>query len=160
MLFLKQIAPLHSGEVMKDLQEWIQHVEATRPAMNALAQCLTAYGAVVEPEDTRVVGELPYWARFNFGDAVTTVRFLLKDHQTDSDVVVTNMTTLPSERCRKGYGSQALQKLLAWAAENGLNEVRGTQVTSEDSEQFCRKNGFERCPEPNPCNDFVRVTRS
>ena len=60
MLFLKQIAPLHSGEVMKDLQEWIQHVEETRPAMNALAQCLTAYGAVVEPEDTRVVGELPY----------------------------------------------------------------------------------------------------
>ncbi len=142
----------------EELKRWIEHMEAVRPEMDALAQRLASYSAIVQPEKTRVIGELPYLAQFQFEDAVTTVRFLLKDHQNDPDAVVTNMTTLPREQCGKGHGSRAVQALLRWATDNSLNEVRATQVGSKENEQFWQKNGFARCPEPNPCNDFVRTT--
>ena len=147
---------LDTKTMNEKLRQWIKHVESVRPEMDALADRLRQYGATVRPKKTNLVGELPYIAQFQLDDAITTITFLLKDHQTESDVVITNMTTLPPEKCRAGYGSQALQKLLRWAADNNLSEVRGTQVGSAESEQFCLKNGFEKCPEPNPCNDFVR----
>lgn len=143
------------------LERWIVHVEAVRPHMDELAKRLEPAGAIVEPEVTNVVGELTYIARFPWPeqDAVTTLRFLLKDHQTDSDVVITNLTTLPEQKRGNGLGSQAVQRLLQWAADNYLNEVRATQVGPEN-ESFWRKNGFEKCPAPNPCNDFVHRLRN
>lgn len=129
--------------------------------MDALAKLLEQEGATVEPEITNLVGELPYIVQFASSEhaAVTTLRIVLKDHQTDSDVVITNMTTLPPNKRRLGLGSEAIRRLLRWATNNHLNEVRGTQV-SDTSESLLRKAGFEKCPIPNPCNDFVHRIRS
>lgn len=143
---------------MKDIHDWIIHVEAVRSEMDSLAKRLEEYGAMVVPCQTSTVGDLPYVARFQFQDAVTTVYFLLKDHQTESDVVITNMTTLPIEHRSDGYGSKALQLVLKWATANGLTEVRGTQVHNDRSESFLERNGFKKYPKPNPCNDFVYIT--
>lgn len=140
------------------LRDWIAHVETVRPEMDALAKRLERYGAAVQPERSRDVGALPYIAQFHVGEAVTTVRFLLKDHQTASDVVITNITTLPDSKRRLGLGSQAIQALLRWAADNSLAEVRATQISGPENESFWKRNGFDKCPAPNPCNDFVHLT--
>lgn len=140
----------------KDIRRWAEYIKTVRLEMNALAQRLTEYGATVEPEESSVIAELSYSIQFAFEGAIVTVIFLLKDHQTDSDVVITNMTTLPKSQCGKGFGSQAIQTLLAWATDNGLGEMRATQVSGEN-ESFWQGNGFVKCQDPNPCNDFVHV---
>jgi GNAT superfamily N-acetyltransferase len=140
------------------LKQWLAHIEAVRADIDSLVQLLKNYGATVEPEKTRIVGELPYIIEFRSLEpaAVTTVRIILKDHQTNSDVVITNMTTLPRDKRKLGLGSKAIQSILQWAADNHLNEVRATQI-SEGNESFWQRNGFEKCPPPNPCNDFIHV---
>lgn len=107
-------------------------------------------------EQSPDVGSLHYIVKFLFkADCIlTTVRITLKDHQTDSDVVITNMTTLPEDRRGQGFGSKAITKILQWAADNHLREVRATQV-AQYNESFWSKNGFTKDEEPNPCNDFV-----
>jgi len=139
----------------KDLQAWIRHVADVTPAMDFLAKKLENYGAEVEAEETKTVSELSYFACFEFDGALVTIGFNLKDWQTDSDVVITTITTLPETEYRKGHASRAVQKLLHWARDNGLNEVRATQVGNQASEAFWRSNGFVLCQMPNPCHDFV-----
>jgi RimJ/RimL family protein N-acetyltransferase len=129
--------------------------------MNALAATLEGYGASVAPVATRQVNSLPYVAMFEFPDrAITRVFFNLKDEQAKSDIVITNLTTLPESARGNGFASQAIQLVLAWAKEQRLNEVRATQVGNEDARGFWTKNGFIRCPDPNPCGDYVYVTKN
>lgn len=139
-----------------DMQLWIKKVEDARPEVNALVALLQNYGAKTSPENSTIVGVLPYIVKFFFQEynAVTTIRIIFKDHQTDSDMVITNMTTLPSDKQREGLGSKAIRFILKWARDNNLKDVRATQVSKSD-EAFWRKNGFEKADEPNPCNDFV-----
>ncbi len=77
------------------------------------------------------------------------------DHQTDSDVVIENITTLPDDKKRHGFGSKAIAKILQWATDRGLKEIRATQVAGEINKNFWEKNGFVLQKEPNPCRDFV-----
>ncbi len=138
-----------------NMKDWINHVETVRPVMDALIKQLESYGAVVAAKKTREVGSLPYTVTFRWSRerAITTIGVTLKDHQTESDVVITNMTTLPREKRRLGFGGQAVHRVIAWARECRFNEVRATQVSGAES--FWRNNGFVQCPQPNPCNDFV-----
>lgn len=118
---------------------------------------LENFGAIIcrDKLKAKIVGELPYVAKFRSASAVTTVRFVLKDYQTDSDVVITNITTLPEDQRGIGYGSMAVQVLVKWAVLNRFNEVRATQISGDINEAFWSKNGFVKCQQPNPCNDFV-----
>lgn len=109
------------------------------------------YGAFVKKEPNYVGG---YWVRFVEGDAVTTIRIALQDRQTGADLVITNMTTLPASAQGKGLGSAAVQKLISWAKENNLTDIRAVQII-EDNEKFWSKNGFTKSDEPSPSNDFV-----
>ncbi len=126
----------------ENIQAWIQEVEAARPAIDALVAKLADYGLAVAPEDSREVGALPYIVEFREGDALTTIRIVLKDHNCDSDMVITNMTTLPHSEKSKGYGSKAIAAILEWATDNQLKTVRAIQVNNERSAHFWEKNGF------------------
>ena len=139
-----------------DMPAWIKEVEIKKPTMNFLAHSLENYGArVMSDENSRDVAALHYRAKFLFPGTVVTVGIILMDYQTDSDVVIETMTTLPKYMARMGFGSRAVTLFLQWAADNRLKEVRATQVKGEDNENFWRKNGFVQQEAPNPCNDFM-----
>ncbi len=143
----------------KNIRDWIPQVEAARPVMDELVAKLNNYGATVLPDTAhrRVVGTLPYLVQFRWGETRTTIRVCMMDSESDSDVTITNMTTLPEKECGKGYGSIAIQQVLCWAFDNGLKEIRAVQV-DEEREGFWQRNGFSKCPEPNPCNDFIALS--
>ncbi len=83
-----------------------------------------------------------------------TIRILFND-PSGSDVVITNMTTLPEEQKGKGYGSKAIQGLLKWAQENNFKEIRATQI-QEQNEHFWAKNGFvKENGQYTNTNDFI-----
>lgn len=133
-----------------------ENFEAEREKADALVAQLERRGAVITPERQNV-GAFEYQVQFPFEDekAVVTIFLSLKERQTDSDVVITNMTTLPDTAKSKGLGSRVLEYVLDWANENGLNEVRATQVSNERSQKFWEKNGFKEIKGPNPTGDFV-----
>jgi hypothetical protein len=107
-------------------------------------------------ENTREVGAIPYRVTFKFeGGIVVTVRMVFEDWQAPtSDVVITNMTTLPVTEVGKGYGSIALTNILLWTRHCNLKEMRATQV-QKLSTTFWEKHGFVKAPEPNPTNDYI-----
>lgn len=122
-------------------------MESSRAKINQLE----INGAVVTPDRYAHNAQI---VQFNFEqNTIVTIRLLFHD-KTNSDVVITNMTTLPKEQKGKGFGSRAVQNILQWAQDNKLNEVRATQVESEN-ESFWVENGFTKCKEPNPSNDFI-----
>ena len=142
-----------------DINSWINEVESFRPEANRLALLLENYGATVMPENSREVGSIPFIVTFNFDDdkdVKVTVRIIFKDHQTNSDVVITNMTTLPGNKKGMGFGSRAMEFFLKWAKDNNLKDVRATQVDTSN-ENFWSKNGFVKAEGINPCNDFVYI---
>lgn len=110
---------------------------------------LLGYGASIEADKHE---REAYKLTFVCGSAITTIRVLLQDYS-GADLVITNMTTLPHSMKSRGFGTRALQTLLEWATEEGFTDIRAVQVQSL-SETFWSKNGFTKCPEPNPCNDF------
>jgi hypothetical protein len=133
----------------EEFQNWMQEIEQVRPQIDAMVATLTNYGASsVSPHFNEFgkmpSGELPYQIQFsNPEGAVTTLRIVLKDHNSPtSDLVITNMTTLPDNQKGKGYGSAAISSLLQWAKDNRMKELRATQVSNPDSERFWEKNGF------------------
>ncbi len=129
----------------------VEDTDPFKPKLDSLAQ----YGATVYRDPFPV--DATYWAQFNFGDALTTVRIKLIDEQTGADLVITNMTTLSTKgeenQTRKGFGSKAIQNILLWAKENNLHDIRATQV-AEENEAFWIKNGFVKDERPNNNNDF------
>lgn len=92
--------------------------------------------------------------KFHIDDAVVTIRVELNDIHTNADLLITNMTTLPHKEKGKGIGSKAVQKLIEWAKENGMDHIRATQVQPQ-SVSFWVKNGFVHAQDDNPTNDFV-----
>jgi len=109
------------------------------------------YGAIITKEAYQPG---VYWVQFVEGEAKTTIRISLADRQSGADLVITNMTTLPAAAQGKGLGSQAIAKLIAWAKENNLTDIRAVQIV-ENNEPFWSNNGFEKSDEPSPSNDFV-----
>lgn len=91
-------------------------------------------------------------------DVRVTVRVLLHD-ETGSDVVITNMTTLPvagkEDMTHKGYGSKTIYSIIEWAKSQNLHEIRATQV-GDHVKDFWIKNDFTLVPEPNPTKDYVK----
>ncbi len=140
-----------------DIHRQIKKVREKKPDMDALVKSLEKYGAAVEfDEDSRDAAALHYRAIFLFPeDVIVTVGIILMDYQTDSDVVIETMTTLPGRKTRKGFGSRAISSILQWAAGVSIKDVRATQVMGEANENFWRKNGFIQQDIPNPCNDFI-----
>lgn len=107
--------------------------------------------ATVESDLMRQAGA--YVLKFPNSGAVTTIRIVLNDYS-GADLVITNMTTLPSDQTGKGLGSGAVKKVLTWAQDRGMKDVRAVQVQKQ-SEGFWEKNGFIKIEEPNPTNDFI-----
>ncbi len=141
-----------------DITSWIALVEKSKQEIDSRAKDLQRYGATVNLHATRQVDAIAYIAQFLAPDAITktTIRIVFMDHQTTSDIVLTNITTLPEANQKKGYGSYALQRVLEWARHHQFNEVRATQVRRDTIlDTFLTKHGFTKCPEPNPCNDYV-----
>lgn len=135
---------------MEDFKVEANQSEVKGKNISELLELLKKSGAIISADSyTRDA----YIIQFNFeeGNSKTTLRILFND-RTGSDVVITNMTSLPETR--KGFGSNAIKILLEWARANNLNEVRATQVQSE-IEEFWTKNGFTKDKEPNSCNDFI-----
>ena len=135
-----------------------ENIDAEREAAFAVVRQLERYGAtVIVPEHAlKNVGALQFQVTFPFQQEEATVNIFLslKDWQTDSDVVITNMTTLPEAKQGEGLGSKALKSVLEWAAENQF-EVRATQVSDPRSEKFWSDNGFAATEGPNPTGDFI-----
>ena len=142
----------------KDIRGWIQKVSENRLAAIELVLRLQGPGVIVGLNQRleRVLNLVPFTMMFLHGvEAETNIFFHLMDCQTDSDVVITNITTLPDLKRSHGFGSIAVQKLICWARENNLHEIRATQVGNRRSGRFWEKNGFIRCSDPNPCGDYV-----
>lgn len=117
-----------------------------------------AYQNAIVTTDTRNVGAFEYNVRFSFDKGtMVTVTILLKEWQTDSDVVITAMTTLPESERQKGYGRNVIERIIAWSKSHGWNEIRATQVSDEGAKEFWKKMGFLRVPPPNKTGDYVRV---
>lgn len=112
---------------------------------------LEQLGATVSKEKNEVG---TYVLSFDFGEAVTTMRIGLRDLESNADLLITAMTTLPENETGKGWGSRAIEILLRWAKANNLTDILAVQV-QDAAEGFWQKNGFEKIPEPNPTNDFV-----
>ncbi|MBP6881805.1 MAG: hypothetical protein KBC35_04230 [Candidatus Pacebacteria bacterium] len=89
---------------------------------------------------------------FYLNGATVTFRIVFNDEDSGADMAITNMTTQPAERRSKGYGSHALQLLLAWARSHELWHIQAVQVQDE-SENFWIQNGFQKIG--NETNDFV-----
>lgn len=141
-------------------EAWLAHIEAEKPHVASWIEQIYMYGLKplpLLPHELLEVGCLPFKVSMEKEGAVTTIRFLLFDHNSNSDLVITNMTTLPEERQRQGMGMAAVRKLRAWAYDCGMQTVRATQV-QQQSEGFWKRIGFTRASEPNPCNDYVRLT--
>lgn len=117
--------------------------------MNDTVALLSKYGATITPDSHT---EEAYVITFAFAGARTTIRISLRDYS-GADMVITHMTTLPDTGKNNGYGSSALQSLLAWATKNNLTDIRVVQV-QRPSERFWIKNRFTKMPAPNVCNDF------
>lgn len=118
---------------------------------------LALYGAEVVPNSFHNVGAFDYIVTFiPARDVRVTVCLSIADWQTESDVVITNMTTLPVEECGKGYGSRVIEIIIRWATVNHFNEIEAVQVSNPNAERFWERNGFEKLPEPNPIGNYVR----
>lgn len=145
--------------MVKDIHDWVKKVEAARPAMILMAMQMQQPNVVVElhAKLKRLCRAIPFVATFTYENgAKTSIFFQLMSDQTDSDVVITHMTTLPESSCRYGFGSKTVQALLAWSKENNLHEIRATQVGDSASQGFWEKNGFVKCLYPDPlCKDYV-----
>ncbi len=110
---------------------------------------LKQYGAYIKRDR---FDKKAYIIKFPFEEATTTIRIVFEDYS-GADLVITNMTTLPEDKTRHGFGSRALQSLLLWAYDSKLENIIAVQV-QKNSESFWLKNHFERCKYPNLCNDF------
>ncbi len=116
----------------------------------AAVAVLANYGALIE-KNPIVVGV--YKAQFRFGEVLVTFELGLQDY-TGADLVISHMTTLPKEKAEQGFGSQALTRVLNWAAANNLKTIRAVQV-QEESTLFWERSSFVRMPDPNPTNDYI-----
>lgn len=123
-------------------KDWPAKLEAERPVVDAMVIQLRDYGAQVQRHMEQDVGALNYEVQFADGEAQTTLFISLRDHQTDSDLVITHMTTLPDNEKGKGRGTRAIQKLLEWAKANNMKTVRAVQVSDPRSRTFWERNGF------------------
>ncbi len=125
--------------------------EVSGQSVEKLLESLEKFGATITADKFESGA---YIVQFNFEEEIkTTLRILFHD-TTGSDLVITNMTTLPDEAKGKGLGSSSVQNILEWARSNNFNEVRATQVQTE-SEGFWVKNGFIKDEEYNLTNDYV-----
>lgn len=137
--------------------QWGKEIKDKKTDMDTLIAFLEKYDASVEfEEDSNDVAALHYRIKFLFPEnTVVNIGIILMDYQTDSDVVIETMTTLPQCRRHMGFGTKAIVKVLQWATDNDLKDVCATQVAGENNENFWKKNGFIQKENPNPCNDFI-----
>lgn len=141
---------------LTDINQQASKVAEAKPRINALVLLLENYGATWEIDpDSRDVAALHYKIRFSFDGAVVTIGIIMLDWQSNSDVVIETMTTLPDNEKRKGFGTQAVGKLLQWAKDNNLIRVCATQVCGIENEIFWEKNGFIKLG--NCFGDFLRI---
>ncbi len=142
-----------------DINEWVLKVAEKKLWIDGMVSDLRNFGARVEYElgKERVVSALHYKIKFFFDDhrAIVTIGIILMDYQTDSDLVIATMTTLPAHRRRDGFDTDAIGRIKEWALSNNLRNVRATQVSGFENEKFWMKNGFRKLEGENPCNDFV-----
>jgi len=94
-----------------------------------------------------------YTARFGgmSSGPTVTIRTVEPDAQSGAQMAITNMTVLPHEWCRNGYGSRVLQMLIKGAQARNISHIQAVQV-QRDAEFFWLKNGF--VPLGTICNDY------
>lgn len=132
------------------MSEGLKNLNHT-PQQESSAPLFEGLDAAIESDPMRQAGA--YVLKFPNEGAITTIRIVLDDYS-GADVVITNMTTLPSDQIGKGLGSDAVKKVLTWAQGRGMKDIRAVQVQRQ-SEGFWQKNGFVKMEGPNPTNDFV-----
>ncbi len=86
------------------------------------------------------------------GRARVTIRIVFEDEQSDADLLITNMTTLPDSKKNLGNGSVCLKTLTNMATRFGFENIQATQV-QRASENFWVCNGFVGLK--NPTNDYI-----
>ena len=125
-------------------KEWPAKIEAERQRVDAMVAQLASEDVKIERYMENNVGALSYHLTFSFPkeEAETNVFISLLDYQTDSDLIITNMTTLPDSAKSRGLGSEAIRKITEWAKANNLKTIRAVQVAFPESQKFWKKNGF------------------
>ena len=88
-----------------------------------------------------------YTVFFDFDSTQVTVSLTLK--KAEKKLVI---HVLQADTQGVGFGSKVLKSILA-IGEKGNMAVVADEVLP-DSQGFWEKNGFTKCPEPNPNNDF------
>lgn len=140
------------------MQEWAEQVKAARSASDALMFHLGEQGASIMPDEEQNAHDaasIHYIAQFRYPDQVVVTVFLMTmDHQTQSPVVIENMTTKPDNKRGQGFGRRTIAAIRTWAAECGVTEIRATQVDPSNV-GFWEKCGFRQAQDENRCNDFV-----
>jgi hypothetical protein len=137
---------------MEQNQQQINTPDSTQ-LDSRLSGLVEKYGARVVPDRFKTVGAYEILFPLDEGNVFVTIRILLND-KTGSDIVVTNMTTLPPDRKAEGFGSEGLKKVLEWSRENNFKEIRATQVEDKDAE-FWTKNGFVKDEKYSQTKDYI-----
>ncbi|MDO8659860.1 MAG: hypothetical protein Q7K54_04665 [Candidatus Parcubacteria bacterium] len=122
-----------------------------------LSEFTEKYGATITAEGkTKSVYQIQFISEGYEDKIVVTVQVLFHD-TTGSDIVITNMATLPEGHMGEGFGGIVVKNILQWAHDHSLKEVRVSQVHSYN-ESFWISNGFTKAKEPNLSNDFIYQT--
>lgn len=88
------------------------------------------------------LGEDSWIVRFTFdNDIAVDVELLFDELLGQLRVSIFTIQVLPGTEVRRGYGSQALRQVLAWAESAGIREIQATYVFN-DMEGFWEKMGF------------------
>jgi hypothetical protein len=161
MLVIPPRPPKGDHEAMRKWCDWVEKQESW--GWDNVARLALRVNVAWEREQTSEVGLLPYTMTMRCALSAehppsgrVTIRFVLLDSHSDSDVTITNMTTLPAGLRSAGKGSIAIGIVLEWMREVGFTTLRATQVGHPDSARFWMKNGFVRAPAPNPTSDYIR----
>ncbi len=123
------------------------------PTQLEYIQQLQEHGAELGADPSR--NRSAFVATFRYeGGAKATMRIVMNDVQSGVDVTITNMTVLPAEKEGGGYGSDAVARILEWARKSNFDAICATQVSSDDSKRFWKRNGFSEV-EGSSLGDFA-----
>jgi hypothetical protein len=129
--------------------------EAQAHRADELVFDLKTYGARYVRRDARNVGAYDYYVHFCFAPPiVVSVHLELMEHQTESDVVITNVSLIPLEERGKRRGTLVIHLIQQWAREYGFNEIRATQIATNNA-RFWMRNDFVPDPDHARTSDYI-----
>ena len=129
-------------------------------ADSAVRRLVATHRACVIPDFMNVCAfEYNLTFRIEMG-LIVTVNILLHEWQTDSNIVITNITTLPILERRKGYGSHVLAWLLEWAKKKNIMKFEPHKSQMKTRGVFGRKMVLENVPNQIYWRFYLEITRN